>query len=342
MPSDSEWVDPCGLRVRIYGHTKSTRWRDIVYALGVAWTLFRERNDYEVVYFLMSGLHLLTGLPVARLLGKPIVMKFSCSSFVLILRDSLIGRIELSFLRRWARQILVLNPGMVAEALEVGFERERIGWMPNPVDSEFFAPCTPEERRRIREELKIGQETPVAVFVGRLDPQKELHWLISAFEKVVRQIPDALLVLVGDGSLKAQHKELVARRGLDGHVVFTGRLPGESVVKWLQAGDLFTMVSAIEGLPCSLIEAMSAGLPSVLSNIPAHTQLVDNEVEGIITTLGDEESIARGLVRVLNDRPGGRRMGTNARARILAQFSTPKVVDCYEKMFDQCRNPNGA
>jgi glycosyltransferase involved in cell wall biosynthesis len=57
----------------------------------------------------------------------------------------------------------------------------------------------------------------------------------------------------------------------------------DGVLRWLQAGDAFVLISAIEGLPCSLIEAMSAGLPSVVSNIPAHTQLVDNEVNGMVT-----------------------------------------------------------
>jgi glycosyltransferase involved in cell wall biosynthesis len=341
MPPLGEWVDPFGLRVRIYGGGRSTRWRDLVYALGVAWTLFKERHDYEVVYFLMSGLHLATGLPVARLLGKPIVMKFSCSSLVVGMRNSFLGRLELSFLRRWASRILVLNPGMVEEALEVGFDRARIGWMPNPVDTDHFRPCSPEERVRWREELHVGADTPLAVFVGRLDPQKELPWLIGAFAQVVLEIPDAVLVLVGDGSLRAQLGELVTSLNLDRNVRFTGRLNTAGVLKWLQAGDLITLISAIEGLPCSLIEAMSAGLPAVVSDIPAHTQLVDTEVNGVVTKLGDQGSIAHGLVRLLNDPPARKRMGAAARRRMVEQFSTPKVVDCYETLFAECTAAEG-
>jgi glycosyltransferase involved in cell wall biosynthesis len=336
MPSVSEWVDPCGLRVRIYGRGRSRRWRDIVYALGVAWTLFKERNDYEVAYFLMSGLHLATGLPMARLLGKPIIMKFSCSSLVVGMRESFLGRLELKFLRRWATRILVLNPGMVEEALEVGFDKARIGWMPNPVDTELFSPCTPAQRMQIRQELKLGQDTPVAVFVGRLDPQKELPWLIGAFARVVREMPGAVLALVGDGSLREELGQLVSSLNLDRNVIFTGRLNTEGVLKWLQAGDVFTLISAIEGLPCSLIEAMSAGLPPLVSDIPAHTQLVDNEVNGMVTGLGSEESIARGLVRLLGDAGARKRMGAAARVRIAEQFSTPRVVDCYETLFAEC------
>jgi glycosyltransferase involved in cell wall biosynthesis len=298
--------------------------------------LFRERNEYEVVYFLMSGMHLATGLPVARLLGKPIVMKFSCSGLVVGLRNSFLGRLELNFLRRWASHILVLNPGMVEEALEVGFEKSRIGWMPNPVDTDHFRPCSPEQRMQWRKEVAIGQDTPLAVFVGRLDPQKELPWLIGAFAKVVREIPNAVLALVGDGSLRAQLGQLVSTLNLDKNVRFTGRQDTAGVLKWLQGSDVFTLISAVEGLPCSLIEAMSAGLPAVLSDIPAHIQLVDSEVEGILTKLGDQESIARGLIRVLGDTEGGKRMGAAGRKRMVEQFSTAKVVDCYETLFAEC------
>jgi glycosyltransferase involved in cell wall biosynthesis len=336
MPSLREWVDPFGLRIRLYGSGGSTRWRDFVYAMGVAWTLFRERKEYEVVYFLMSGMHLATGLPVARLLGKPIVMKFSCSGLVVGLRNSFLGRLELNFLRRWASHILVLNPGMVEEALEVGFEKSRIGWMPNPVDTDHFRPCSPEQRMQWRKEVAIGQDTPLAVFVGRLDPQKELPWLIGAFAKVVREIPNAVLALVGDGSLRAQLGQLVSTLNLDKNVRFTGRQDTAGVLKWLQGSDVFTLISAVEGLPCSLIEAMSAGLPAVLSDIPAHIQLVDSEVEGILTKLGDQESIARGLIRVLGDTEGGKRMGAAGRKRMVEQFSTAKVVDCYETLFAEC------
>jgi glycosyltransferase involved in cell wall biosynthesis len=337
MPAVSEWVDPCGLRVRIYGTTKSTFWRDVVYALGVAWTLFRERREYEVVYFLMSGLHLVTGLPVARLLGKPIVMKFSCSSLVVGMRASFLGRLELAFLRRWAARILILNPGMVEEALDVGFDNARIGWMPNPVDTDVFCPATPEERVRIRKELNLAQNSPVVVFVGRLDPQKELPWLIGAFAQVVCEIPDALLALVGDGSLRAELGQLVEHLNLGGNVIFTGRLNTTGVLRWLQAGDVFTLISAIEGLPCSLIEAMSTGLPPVVSNIPAHTQLVESEVNGMVTELGSQDSIASGLVRLLTDPAARKRMGSACRLRIEEQFSTATVVDCYETMFAECK-----
>ncbi len=336
MPRLTEWVDPCGLRVRIYGAGWPSRCRDIVYALGVAWTLIKERDEYQVVYFLMSGLQLAVGLPVARLLRKPIVMKFSGSSVVTGLRASWLGRLELNFLRRWASRILVLNPGMKEEALEVGFDKARIGWMPNPVDTDYFRPCSVEERKQRRKELNLVPDTLLAVYVGRLGSEKGLPWLIGAFRQVVQEHPSAVLALVGDGPIRAELGQLVSRLNLAGNVIFTGRLDGGGVLKWLQAGDVFTLISASEGLPCSLIEAMSAGLTAVVSDIPAHTQLIDHEVDGVVTKSGNQDSIAHGLLRALNDPAARQRMGAAARLRMVEHFSTSKVIDCYEALFADC------
>jgi glycosyltransferase involved in cell wall biosynthesis len=335
MPDLSEWVDPCGLRVRLYG-SGSPSWRDKVYALGVAWTLFKERREYEVVYFLMQGLHLVTGLPMARLLGKPIVMKFSCSGIIADMKKTWTGRLEVWFLRKWASKILVLNPGMEQEALEAGFDKARLGWMPNPVDTDYFRPCSEDERAQCRKELGVAEETPLVVFIGRLDTQKKLHWLLGAFARVVQERPEARLALMGDGPLRAQLGELVTKLKLDGNVVFMGRVPTSGVLQWLHAADTWALVSEVEGLPCSLIEAMSAGVATVVSNIPAHTQLVDDGVDGVVTELGDEESIARGLVRVLDDRALRDRLGAAARKRMVEQFSTDRVVDRYETLFAEC------
>jgi glycosyltransferase involved in cell wall biosynthesis len=335
MPDVKEWVDPCGLRVLMYG-SGSGSWRDKVYALGVAWTLLKERREYEMVYFLMQGLHLATGLPVAGLLGKPIIMKFSGSGIIRDMSKSWMGRLELAFLRRWAYRILVLNPGMVEEALQAGFEQTQLGWMPNPVDTDYFRPCAPEERVQSRRELGVSVDTPLVIFIGRLAPEKKLPSLLGAFARVVRELPQAVLALIGDGPRRAEIRELAAKLKLERNVVFAGRVPTSGVVQWLRAADAFALVSELEGLPCSLIEAMSAGVPVVVSNIPANTQLVDDEVDGLVAELGNEESIARGLLRVLDDRALRDRMGAAARQRMVDQFSMPLVVERYETLFAEC------
>ena len=82
MPPVREWVDPAGVPVRILTRHSRGRAKDFTFAAEVAWAIWRGRNEYDVVYFLMQGLHLAAGLPVARWAGKPIVMKVGGSGVI--------------------------------------------------------------------------------------------------------------------------------------------------------------------------------------------------------------------------------------------------------------------
>src|ERR1035438_9299593 len=125
MPQDSYWIDPAGVPVRIFGKGLRPAWRDWAFAMGVAWTLFRQRRRYQLVYFLMQGLHLAVGLPVAHYLRKSIVMKVSGSSIITLMGRSRAGRLELTCLRKWAQRVMVLNAGIAAEAEAAGLRREQ-------------------------------------------------------------------------------------------------------------------------------------------------------------------------------------------------------------------------
>jgi len=333
MPPGSEFIDPVGVPVKMYGQSLPERYRNYGFALGVAWTLWKERRNYDVAYFLMQGLHLVSGLPVAHWLGKPIVMKFSCSSLVELMTASWAGRTTLEFLRKMASRILILNKGMEEECRQANFDMTKVSWMPNPVNTDEFLPVGTEKRTELRAKHQIPDGAVVTLFVGRLDHQKKIPWLMGAFARVARQRPEAILAMVGDGPLREDIHQLTRDLGIEKNVVFTGRLPMSGVLEWMQLSDLTTLVSEVEGLPCSLIEAMAAGLPPVVSRIEAHTQLVDNEVHGLLTELGNEEDIATGLKRLIDDRELRLRLGQQARQRMIDHFSTSKVATYYETLF---------
>jgi glycosyltransferase involved in cell wall biosynthesis len=333
MPATAHWVDPCGLHVRLFGGNCPERWRGYVFALGVAWTLLKERRNYQVVYFLMKGAHLATGIPMAGILRKHIVMKFSGSSLITEMAASRLGRLELRFLRRWAARVMVLNPGMFAEAANSGLAPTQLMWMPNPVDTSEFCPCDAASKAGWRRELGLPEAALVVTFVGRLAPEKELPSLLRAFARVCHQCPEAMLVLVGDGPGRAELMQVTKQSGLEANVTFAGQVDAGAVRKWLQASDAFTLVSSLEGLPCSLIEAMAVGLPAVVTDIPAMLQLVDHEVQGLVVELRNENSIARALLRLLEDSTLRARLGTAARQCVLDTFSTEKVIGLYEELF---------
>ena len=333
MPDLAEWIDPEGVPVRLFGRRSSPRMRDYAYALGVAWWLLRNRRDYDVVYFLMSGLQIATAMPVGRYLGKPMVMKFSGSNTIRQMKFSWLGRLEIDFIRRWASRIMILNEGMADEAREVTLDSEKLMWMPNPVNTEEFQPATPGEVAEFRHRVEIPQDAAVIVYVGRLSPEKELPSLLGAFSQVRRDHPQALLVLLGDGPVRTALEQQVQALSLVDAVRFTGMVPVREVPKWLQAADIFTLVSSLEGLPCSLIEAMSVGLPAVVSDIPANLQLIESGTHGLVAPLKNNAAIAEGLKTLLRDPDLRARFGRNARARVLGTYSTDAVAERYEVLF---------
>jgi glycosyltransferase involved in cell wall biosynthesis len=245
------------------------------------------------------------------------------------------GRLELRMLGKWARRIMILNPGMVEEAEAAGLPPQLLLWMPNPVDAAEFAPCEPARRAELRARLGIPEDALTVVYAGRLAPEKELASLVRAFALVAREIPAARLVLIGDGPLREKLEALAAMLDVSGTVRFTGRQPAGEVRAWLQASDAFALASSNEGFPCSLLEAMSVGLPSVVSAIHANVQLIDDGVHGLHAALRDESAIAAALTRLLRSERERARMGAAARARVLENYSTEKVVARYEALFEE-------
>jgi glycosyltransferase involved in cell wall biosynthesis len=333
MPPQRDWVDPEGVPVRIYAGRWKGAAKDIVFALRVVGMLLWERRNYQLVYFLMQGLHLAAGLPVAKALGKPILMKIGGSGVIPLMTRSRSGRIELRWLRQWAQRVMILNQGMHQEAIQEGFPAKQLYWMPNPVDTDEFAPCVPEERPKRRTQFGIPLMARVVLYCGRLAPEKALPSLIQAFALAVRRIPEAMLVLVGDGplqeSLTAQAGELQIPPDC---IRFAGRVSPSEVCSWLQIADVFALVSFSEGFPCALVEAMSAGLACVVSDIPANSQLIESGRHGVLAPAGDSEAIGAGLISLLEAPELRARMGVAARRRVLENYSTAKVADRYEAL----------
>ena len=336
MPCVRDWIDPEGVNVRIYAGRWKGKLKDIFFALRVCGMLFRERRNYQFVYFLMQGLHLAAGLPTARLLGKPMLMKIAGSGVIPLMGQSFTGRLEIGWLQKWAYRVMILNEGMREEALAKKFAAEQLLWMPNPVDTTNFAPPSETEKVQLRKKCGIPWDATVVVYCGRLAPEKALSKLLEAFARVTKQLPSSVLVLVGDGPLRPTLMERAAQLRLTGsQVKFAGQVSPQEVCRWLKVADIFTLVSFSEGLPCALIEAMSTGLPSVVSDIPANRQLIENGEHGFLTPVGDLEAISHAIVRLLDDSVLRSRMGQASRKRIVEQYSSDKVCDRYEALFKQ-------
>jgi glycosyltransferase involved in cell wall biosynthesis len=335
MPPLRKWTDPTGVPVRIYAAGWNGVMKDMVYAISVAWLLVRERRNYQAVYFLMQGLHLAVGLPVARLLGKTILMKVGGSGVLSAMALSPTGRLEIRWLRKWADCVMILNEGMRTEALAARLPADKLLWMPNPVDTEHFSPVPDAQRRQLRAQHGLPPEASVIIYTGRLAPEKSLPVLVEAFATVRHQRPQAYLVLVGDGPMRTTLTEQTQRLGCQDSACFVGTVAPSEIPRWLQMADVFALVSPNEGFPCALVEAMSAGLASVVSDIPAIRQLVQSEQHGLLVPPGDAAAVSAALIRLLDDQELRTRMGAEARRSVKEQYATERVLERYETLLGE-------
>jgi glycosyltransferase involved in cell wall biosynthesis len=334
MPEVRDWIDPAGVPVSILTRQSRGLWKHRVFAWEVARAIWTRRHSYDVVYFLMQGLHLAAGLPVARFLKKPMVMKVGGSNVIPRMRQSRMGRRELDWMQQWRVPVMLLNQGMVEEARADGFPDDQLVWMPNPVDPDEFRPALPGESDSWRQRHAIPVGVPVAIYVGRLSHEKGLPGLIGGFARAVSQCPQAVLLLVGDGAMRSELEALARRRNLNpDQIRFIGRVPASEIPACLRAADVFALTSPNEGFPCALLEAMAAGLPSVVSAIPANLQLIDEGIHGLTVPFDDEEAIAEAFLKLFRNPEMRREMGSAAHLRAVENYSTARVVERYEALF---------
>jgi glycosyltransferase involved in cell wall biosynthesis len=172
---------------------------------------------------------------------------------------------------------------------------------------------------------------PIIGAIGRLAPQKGLQYLLRAAPEVLRDNPNALFVLVGDGperqTLEAEAKCL----GIQGSVCFLG--VREDIPELLASLDVLAMPSLSEGLPMALLEAMASAKAVVASRVGAIPHVIQDRVNGIMLSPGDVSGLATALLDVLKYRELRMALGQEARETVESRFSAPSMAKCYLEVY---------
>ncbi|TKD02464.1 glycosyltransferase family 4 protein [Polyangium fumosum] len=165
-----------------------------------------------------------------------------------------------------------------------------------------------------------------ALIVGRIHPEERYKGhaeLISIWNHVRRQCPDARLDIVGDGAARPAYEAQAKRLGLleSGAVRFWGRIPDDDLRALYQRTTVFAMPSRGEGFGLVYLEAMAAGVPCIGSLDDAAREVIVDGETGLSVRYGDHEGLARALVELFSDAEFRDRLGRAARARVLASFT---------------------
>jgi glycosyltransferase involved in cell wall biosynthesis len=183
------------------------------------------------------------------------------------------------------------------------------------------APPSPDDRAAVRAELGIAEGTCVGVLVGGLDEHKDPLTPVRAALAAARAGADVALVVVGNGPLLPRLEE-AAREGPAGAIHVTGFRT--DVARILAGADFFTLSSRREGFSYALLEAMSLGLPAVVSDAPGNPEAVGDA--GIVVPYGDVAGFAAAFGRLAGDRPMRRALGAAGRGRAASSFGLEEML----------------
>ena len=202
----------------------------------------------------------------------------------------------------------------------------------NGVDTERFTPRP--GRAAVRGELGLDDVTPVLGSVGRFDAVKRYDLMIEAFaglRATWRTAPAPRLILVGEGPEGARLAALVERHHLQGAVSLLGWR--DDIERLVTAFDVFTLSSRSEGTSVSLLEAMSAGVCPVVTDVGGNRAVLGAELGHRLVPEGDARTLTAAWGAALADGQGRRADGAAARRRVQQRFSLDAMVRAYERLY---------
>ena len=188
----------------------------------------------------------------------------------------------------------------------------KVHLIPNGVDTVRFAPAA-----------RSGRRAKNVLYVGRLSEEKNLGVLVEAAARLAGRF-EVTLTFVGDGPARSRLEAEARSRSVAAD--FVPVVEHRRVPAYLADADAFMLPSSTEGHPKALLEAMSAGVPCIASNVGANRAIIEQGSTGLLFDVGDRQALADALARVLGDPASARALGERARARVVERFDLARLV----------------
>jgi glycosyltransferase involved in cell wall biosynthesis len=290
------------------------------FTVSALWQLVRLRPD------LVHAHEILTPASIAvlykRITRHPVVVK--------LLRGGSRGDIHKlkrrpfwkSYFRNLKRHVdafITISHEIDDELSAMGVSDGQRVFIPNGVDVSRCMPVSEDRKKKLRAELSLPLHATLVVYAGRLVPEKRVDHLLQIWHEVRNTYHDAHLLIMGQGEEEPRLREM----SVDG-AQFTGQV--EDAVPYLQAADLFALPSSTEGLSNSMLEAMSCGLPVLATTVGGAPDVIEHKVNGYLIPPDDVDALQRGVETLLGDGTLRFTLGSNARQRILSDFSLDSVA----------------
>jgi len=241
---------------------------------------------------------------------------------------SLAGRI----LKKWfvhnemnaincARIITTVSKSCAEEMKKTYKINNDINVVKNGVDIDFFIPK--------KESIKEGY----ILYTGRLHPRKGLLDLIDCAKYVTQNYHFIKFVIIGEGPLKDALISRIKKFGLEDNIMITGFVDRDQLLYYYQNASIYVLPSYYEGLPTSLLEAMSCGIACIATNVPGNSELVIDGKNGFLVPSNDPISLAEKIMDLLECEYHRNTIGSEARKHILENYNWKNITANFEQIY---------
>lgn len=213
---------------------------------------------------------------------------------------------------------------------------DRVVVIPNGISLEKYGKRSLDsERQALFKQWGLKDNGHTIVMVTRISREKNINEIVSCFPAILDELPDAQLLIVGDGPEREKLENIVAESGISRQVTFTGRIPPEKVYMYYDMGDVFVSASTFEVHSLTYLEAMSHGLPLICRNDPCLKGVLSDGVNGYAYRTRSE--FVDDVIRVLTHDQLRERMGTaslDKSQEFSVECCVDRMLELYKKVVD--------
>ncbi|HMS82125.1 MAG TPA: glycosyltransferase [Nitrospira sp.] len=220
---------------------------------------------------------------------------------------------------------------------QLGIAMKKLKTIINGVDTDRFTPVTWERKIALRVLSGLATDDFVLGTVCRFDPIKNLPFMISCMPEIVKRVPLAKLVIVGEGQIRQSLEEIVQALGMTDYVAIWPR--HEDIEQVLPQFDIYVCTSLSEGTSMTILEAMACGLPVVASAVGGNCSLVDS-TSGILFPLTDRDAYISSVAELLLDPVRVTLMRKCGRKRVETLYPLRSTIHQYESLYSRCVSSN--
>lgn len=200
--------------------------------------------------------------------------------------------------------------------------------------------CTPEKvvvvhnAVIIPDYIKADYSNHNILFLGRLGKRKGIYDLLEVIPEILKVVPDSMFYLGGDGDIE-QCKYIAINKGFTDHVKFLGWVRGDNKEKYFKNCSIFVLPSYQEGMPMSVLEAMSYGLAVISTNAGGIPQIIESNINGLRFEAGDVKALQSDIIALLTNKTKKRQYGYKGYETINREFNIVKNINRLVELYWQ-------